>query len=463
MIAAIELGSTAEGFIRYNEKKIWTEKATLIHNTTMEEKTDSKISVMKETADLNPTVKKNKAAHIFISLPKGEHISDSAFIDLAQDYLKGMGFDNSPQLIYRHFDRGHDHIHIVVPTVNLEGDYNKSLNGFYKKESQKLSRGLEISHGLERNVEKGADNSKKLNEINAVKYKMSKAILKAYNNPEFREKVLSFNGTSDFIESVRKEPDVTNNYVEKFYREKGFKNDYKELSNFLYSNGLVYKTNKEELVEKLDAVYEKSTSKEDFFLKLEANNIYYANINSGYKYGLGDKSFYVNEKNLPKKYSVEGLNYFGEVVADKKEQIGYIYNSINKALPKSTDLEMFIENMRLNKIEVKLDRNSGGIYGISFRSEAVANSTFIKGSDIHKSMSWNNISQNLKINETKTPEFKQKQNNLDLKAPAAGKAASTPNTKKMENEIGKNSDAEAARIRKQLKKLDPDKGDDLSM
>src|SRR5680860_506790 len=90
-------------------------------------------------------------SHITINLPHGEHLENSSFYKLAQDYMDGMGYAGQPYVVVRHNDTLHEHIHIVSTTikengsrVNLSHDYRRNVA------TQKY---LEKSYGLSQSPE----------------------------------------------------------------------------------------------------------------------------------------------------------------------------------------------------------------------------------------------------------------------------------------------------------------------
>ncbi|UFP97301.1 relaxase/mobilization nuclease domain-containing protein [Gloeobacter morelensis] len=69
----------------------------------------------------------NKAvAHVSLSLAPGEHLGDQEWCELAEGYLRKMGFLSEAQapaqwVIARHSDTAHEHCHIVASRVRLDG------------------------------------------------------------------------------------------------------------------------------------------------------------------------------------------------------------------------------------------------------------------------------------------------------------------------------------------------------
>lgn len=93
---------------------------------------------------LNET--KNKFVHIPISLTKEDIVSDEKFIDISENYLNKMGFNNQPYLIVRHFDSANPHVHIITTRVKENTKLIDSKNDRWK--NKKVARSIEKEFGL---------------------------------------------------------------------------------------------------------------------------------------------------------------------------------------------------------------------------------------------------------------------------------------------------------------------------
>ncbi len=98
--------------------------------------------------------------HASLSLPKHEELDNDTWCKIAEDYLKGMGFDYNQFVVVRHHrkkkEEGEqedcDHIHIAASRIKLNGrtveadwDYSRS---------EKLIRQLEKKYNLESPIER---------------------------------------------------------------------------------------------------------------------------------------------------------------------------------------------------------------------------------------------------------------------------------------------------------------------
>ncbi len=85
--------------------------------------------------------------HASLSLPQTESLEDEKWKAIAADYLRGMEFEGSQYVIYRHCDREHDHIHIVASRIRVSDGSTVSDSWDYRR-SEKLIRELEQKYQL---------------------------------------------------------------------------------------------------------------------------------------------------------------------------------------------------------------------------------------------------------------------------------------------------------------------------
>jgi hypothetical protein len=146
MIGNSTKGTGFRGVLDYNmqEKKL----EEIIHKELMDGENPRELS--SEFADsyaLNDQV--NKPV-FHVSLAVGEEdgkLPKEKWADIAQKYMKNMGFEANQWVAMRHNDAAHDHIHIVASRIRL--DNGKVVNDWQDKtRSQQVIRDLEVQHGL---------------------------------------------------------------------------------------------------------------------------------------------------------------------------------------------------------------------------------------------------------------------------------------------------------------------------
>ncbi len=144
MIQKISSGKSFYGLIEYNESKVRVGEAELLELHYIPEG-----STLQETLEFvagqNPACKKN-TFHVSLSFPPDEHPSDEIMLDIAHDFMEGMGYGEQPYGIYRHHDTDNDHIHIVSTRIDWQG---KRIDDAYEKiKSNRLAAELEKKYGL---------------------------------------------------------------------------------------------------------------------------------------------------------------------------------------------------------------------------------------------------------------------------------------------------------------------------
>lgn len=151
MVAKIINGKSLIGALNYNENKVKQAKAKLIAaarypKEIKDMKFHDKLHRMTDLADRNERTKTN-TVHVSLNFANGENLTDNKLSEIAEDYIQGIGFETQPYLVYRHFDAGHPHIHIVTTNIKSDG-YRISLHYLGQNESEKARKAIEVKYGL---------------------------------------------------------------------------------------------------------------------------------------------------------------------------------------------------------------------------------------------------------------------------------------------------------------------------
>ncbi|QXV64029.1 relaxase/mobilization nuclease domain-containing protein [Mucilaginibacter sp. 21P] len=151
MVAKIKSGKSLIGALNYNERKVSRGTAKLIGAVRYSKDMDQlnfhdKLFRLTDLAARNERTKTN-TVHISLNFANGENLPDEKLQAITADYMKGIGFESQPYLIYRHDDAGHPHIHIV--STNIRADGNRiSLHYLGQNESEKTRKAIEVQYGL---------------------------------------------------------------------------------------------------------------------------------------------------------------------------------------------------------------------------------------------------------------------------------------------------------------------------
>jgi len=157
MVAKIKSGKSLIGALNYNENKVKMGKAQLISangymKTVAELSFYDKLFRLTDLAERNIRTKTN-TVHLSLNFDVNEHLEKERLITIADEYMKRIGFEYQPYLIYQHFDAAHLHIHIV--TTNIQADGKRiSLNNIGKLVSEPARQAIEIEFGLVRATDK---------------------------------------------------------------------------------------------------------------------------------------------------------------------------------------------------------------------------------------------------------------------------------------------------------------------
>lgn len=412
MIASIGNISSFEGLdskLDYHFSKMEAGVAAIIEeNMFLPEGQESRKNVkeaFKELIDLNSRIK-NIGYDISLNLPKNESLNDEMFKVITRDYLQKMGYDNTCYIAFRHEDKEHSHVHILLPSVDYDGKKLNDSNNFYR--SQEASRQIELKYNLGVTTYNKGVSSESLNSINSRKYYFNNALKKGLNSYDTRKEIELIIGNENLLNKI-KEGDFTNNELEKMLGEK-----HDQVNQVLTKKGMFNKIFKEELTGKLDYILKNSKDYKEYIDKLKLNGIYARKICVKGKdtmvYGIEGVYFKDNSMSARFRYSnlfknennsvkVEGIETKGEKSA--------IRDNAMIVLSGSKSFDEFKEKLEGRGIEVITHENSGGVYGISFKVDG--GGEVYKGSDLSRNLSLSNIMEMIdkNIESSKTDNFEE--------------------------------------------------------
>ena len=211
MIAKIVHGSCFKGVVNYvlNRKEARTIATKGIRNSDKE----AMIHSFQIQSKLNPITK--PVAHISLNFATQDKdkLSDKMMADIADEYLKKMGYGNTQVLMVRHEDKDHPHIHMIINRIDFNGERISDRNE--RLRSVKICKELTLKHGLY--MASGKENVKRdrLREPDKTKYMIYDSLVKnvplskSWNELQLRLKAdnidVSFKkkGSTAQIEGVR--------------------------------------------------------------------------------------------------------------------------------------------------------------------------------------------------------------------------------------------------------------------
>ena len=380
--------ATMERKVTYQLTKIKHGDARVLFTSTGDE-LHTIPEYMRLIAKMNKRVKLPYTEFI-LSLYPGETLTDKKWLLLANEYIERMGYGQCCYAVVLNTDKVHQHVHILLTTVDEEGRNIPSSNNY--RRSEMISRELEQKYGLML-VEKGYSTKATLGESQYRIYYFGAAIKKALRSYAYRDKILSLLRYADALQSLE-DPvqDITLSNEE----WRTFLGDelYDDLFNVLEKGGFFKPLFKDELLRQLDRVYAFSKNTAEFRKNLEREGLYMRLVTkkdkSYYVYGMKDMSFYTKDTSLPMKYRFGHLRFDGKGMS-ADEQKHYLYDHVFMVLNDSNSYRQFKEKLEQEGIQVQEHMNVSGIYGISFGMTNIDNPHMFKGSDISRKLTYQNI------------------------------------------------------------------------
>jgi len=111
--------------LMYNEQKVTIHQAECIFAGNflkdIDQLTwDDKVLRFERRQQLNERV--TTSQHISLNFDPADKLSNEKMQAIARTYMKELGFERQPYLVYRHYDAGHPHCHIVTTHIQANGD-----------------------------------------------------------------------------------------------------------------------------------------------------------------------------------------------------------------------------------------------------------------------------------------------------------------------------------------------------
>ena len=211
MIAKIVQGSGFKGAVNYVLEK---KDARLLYGKGVRLK--DKASIIQSfitQSKMKPNISK-PVAHISLDFSAQDkaRLTDQFMTDMAQKYLKKMGYENTQYIIVRHFDTEHPHIHLIINRIDNNG--NRISDKKEKLRNSKICMELTKRYGLY--IASGKENVKehRLREPDKSKYEIYRTLQlaipksrnwKALENELWKSEIsieLRKNGSTNKIQGV---------------------------------------------------------------------------------------------------------------------------------------------------------------------------------------------------------------------------------------------------------------------
>jgi hypothetical protein len=136
--------------LNYNEEKVRIGKAQCLTAANFLKDLsrltqEDKLHCFQRRMDLNERVCTSQ--HITLNFDPGDKLSNDQMKKIAGQYMKDIGFERQPYLVYRHLDAGHPHCHIVTTHIRRDGSPIELFN-IGRNQSEKARQQIEVEYGL---------------------------------------------------------------------------------------------------------------------------------------------------------------------------------------------------------------------------------------------------------------------------------------------------------------------------
>lgn len=157
MIAKTSIGRSFKGCCAYNMQKVeMGQGQVLMSQGVRDYALNPMVADFVRQAQMNPELTRS-VWHTAISFdPKDEarlQLQPQLMKEVASEYLKGMGLDQSQYVVIQHQDTAHSHFHIIANRVASNGQSISDSHNYSR--SEKILRELEQKHSLTLMKEQG--------------------------------------------------------------------------------------------------------------------------------------------------------------------------------------------------------------------------------------------------------------------------------------------------------------------
>ncbi|MDM1048212.1 MULTISPECIES: conjugal transfer protein MobB [Bacteroidota] len=151
MIAKIGRSRNLYGALAYNQLKVENENGLILFANKIIETANGHYSVAQLAQSFAPYLIANRntekhTVHISLNPNPKDKVSDDKFREMAEEYMREMGYGEQPFVVFKHTDIDRSHIHIVSVCVDEEG--KKISDKFEKMRSMNVCRELERKYRL---------------------------------------------------------------------------------------------------------------------------------------------------------------------------------------------------------------------------------------------------------------------------------------------------------------------------
>lgn len=178
MVARIKKTQSLSNAVNYNEKKVQQHKAECINAANYAKDPEQlnfyqKLHRFEHQAALNERVKAN-SVHISLNFDAADKLDKEKLNEIADSYMRQIGFSKQPYLVYQHFDAGHQHIHIVSTNITTDGS-RIEMNNIGRNESEQARKKIEIEFKLVQAESKKQQQTQEVKPVSAQRINYGKS------------------------------------------------------------------------------------------------------------------------------------------------------------------------------------------------------------------------------------------------------------------------------------------------
>lgn len=126
MIAKIGRSKNLYGALAYNNLKVEKENGKILFTNKIIETPSGQYSVPQLAQSFEPYLIANRntqyhTLHISLNPDPNDKVSDDQYREMAEQYMREMGYGEQPFVVFKHTDIDRSHIHIVSVCVEEQG------------------------------------------------------------------------------------------------------------------------------------------------------------------------------------------------------------------------------------------------------------------------------------------------------------------------------------------------------
>jgi hypothetical protein len=151
MVIRITYPQSCKRALNYNEKKVQKGVAECLYAENFlkpanEMNFQDKLQRFETRNELNDRVSKN-TLQFSLNFDEKDALDTQQKIEVAKAYMKGIGYEHQPYLVYEHHDAGHKHLHVVTTNIREDGTRIPTHN-IGRNESEQARKKIEKEFGL---------------------------------------------------------------------------------------------------------------------------------------------------------------------------------------------------------------------------------------------------------------------------------------------------------------------------